>query len=179
MSEAHTYVLALDQGTTSSRAIVFDREGCIKGVQQKEFKQHYPKPGWVEHDALEIWESQLAVMQGALVEAGIESTQIAAIGITNQRETTLVWNRYTGEPYYNALVWQDTRNGAIVAENCIVGANALITENKSFPAGSLIIGAPARVARQLTDEEIASISEAADHYVANAARYRDSLTPID
>jgi glycerol kinase len=109
MSDTETYVLALDQGTTSSRAIVFDRDGLIKGVQQREFKQHYPKPGWVEHDPLEIWESQLAVMHEAIENAGIESNQVVAIGITNQRETTVVWDRHTGEPVYPAIVWQDRR----------------------------------------------------------------------
>ena len=112
MSDTNTYVMALDQGTTSSRAIVFDRDGRIKGVDQREFKQHYPKPGWVEHDPAEIWESQLAVLHGAMEKAGIRSSQVAAIGITNQRETTVVWDRATGEPVYPAIVWQDRRTAA-------------------------------------------------------------------
>lgn len=128
MSEAHNYILALDQGTTSSRAIVFDREGCIKGVQQKEFKQQYPKPGWVEHDPIEIWESQLAVLHGALAEAGIESAQVAAIGITNQRETTVVWDRHTGEPVYPAIVWQDRRTAAYCRKLIEAGHEATATE---------------------------------------------------
>ena len=103
------YILALDQGTTSSRAIVFDHAGNIRGVGQKEFKQHFPKPGWVEHDAQEIWSSQLGVATEALTKAGIRPSDVAAIGITNQRETTVVWDRKTGKPIHNAIVWQDRR----------------------------------------------------------------------
>jgi glycerol kinase len=103
------YILALDQGTTSSRAIVFDRQGNILSVAQKEFTQHYLQPGWVEHDPLEIWGGQAGVAAGALAYAGLESSDVAAIGITNQRETTVVWDRETGQPVYNAIVWQDRR----------------------------------------------------------------------
>ncbi len=103
------YILALDQGTTSSRALVFDHAGTVRAVAQHEFAQHFPQPGWVEHDPLEIWASQSAVLHGALAKAGITSADIAAIGITNQRETTLVWDRRTGEPIANAIVWQDRR----------------------------------------------------------------------
>ncbi|MBX5476798.1 MAG: glycerol kinase GlpK [Clostridia bacterium] len=106
---AGKYVLALDQGTTSSRAIVFDRSGSVVSVGQKEFRQIYPKPGWVEHDPAEIWESQLAVAKEAIAKAGITAADIAAIGITNQRETTIVWDRNTGKPVHNAIVWQDRR----------------------------------------------------------------------
>src|SRR5687767_9111994 len=104
-----TYLLALDQGTSSSRSIVFDREGRIVAMAQREFRQIYPQPGWVEHDPKEIWTSQLATAQEALAKAGIQAQQLASIGITNQRETTLVWNRRSGEPVYNAIVWQDRR----------------------------------------------------------------------
>ncbi len=104
-----TFILAIDQGTTSSRAIIFDREGTIRSVVQREFRQHYPKPGWVEHDANEIWASQAGVVAEAITEAGANGKNIAGIGITNQRETTVVWNRETGEPVYNAIVWQDRR----------------------------------------------------------------------
>jgi len=103
------YILALDQGTTSSRAILFDHSGNIISLAQKEFKQFYPQPGWVEHDAEEIWSSQYGVMAEALTKKNIGPKQIAAIGITNQRETTVVWERSTGKPVHHAIVWQDRR----------------------------------------------------------------------
>ena len=104
-----SFVLALDQGTTSSRAIVFDREGAIRALAQREFAQIYPQPGWVEHDPMEIWGTQASVMAEALAKAGLAAADIAAIGITNQRETTLLWERATGRPVANAIVWQDRR----------------------------------------------------------------------
>src|SRR5476651_1887464 len=107
-----TYILALDQGTTSSRAIVFDRAGQICSVAQKEFTQIFPQPGWVEHDPNEIWSSQAGVAAEATAKMGINGKNIRAIGITNQRETTIVWNRETGDPVYNAIVWQDRRTAA-------------------------------------------------------------------
>jgi glycerol kinase len=103
------YILALDQGTTSSRAIVFDHDGAIRAVAQKEFTQIFPATGWVEHDPGEIWASQIGVAVEALGRAQVRSKELAAIGITNQRETTIVWDRETGEPVYNAIVWQDRR----------------------------------------------------------------------
>jgi len=103
------HILALDQGTSSSRSIVFDRQGRIKAMAQREFRQIYPQPGWVEHDPREIWATQLATAHEALAKAGLRADQIASIGITNQRETTLVWNRASGEPIHNAIVWQDRR----------------------------------------------------------------------
>lgn len=103
------YILSIDQGTTSSRAILFNREGGIVAVSQKEFEQIYPKPGWVEHDPLEIWSSQVSVVTEAIAKAGLNSIDIHAIGITNQRETTIVWDKETGLPLYNAIVWQDRR----------------------------------------------------------------------
>jgi glycerol kinase len=103
------FILAFDQGTTSSRAIVFDHEGTIRSVAQKEFEQIFPKPGWVEHDPNEIWSSQASVAAEAITKIDINGLNIAAIGITNQRETTIVWDRETGEPVYNAIVWQDRR----------------------------------------------------------------------
>ncbi|HVE48985.1 MAG TPA: glycerol kinase GlpK [Casimicrobiaceae bacterium] len=108
-----TFVVALDQGTTSSRALVFDHAGSVRGGAQAEFRQIFPQPGWVEHDPNEIWSSQSAVLHGALADAKIRSADIAAIGITNQRETTLVWDRRTGEPIHNAIVWQDRRTAGI------------------------------------------------------------------
>jgi glycerol kinase len=107
------YVLALDQGTTSSRAIVFDHAGSIVSVAQKEFRQIFPQPGWVEHDPRDIWSSQAGVAAEALTKANVSAADVAAIGITNQRETTLVWDRATGEPVCNAIVWQDRRTASI------------------------------------------------------------------
>ncbi len=103
------YLLAFDQGTTSSRAILFDQSGTIQGVAQKEFPQHYPQPGWVEHDPLEIWSSQLSVATEVLSRQSVNAGDIAGIGITNQRETTVVWERESGQPIYPAIVWQDRR----------------------------------------------------------------------
>ncbi len=108
------YILALDQGTTSSRVILFDREQNILGVSQKEFTQIYPKEGWVEHDAMEIWSSQYAVMMEVIAQSGVNPSDIAAIGITNQRETTILWDKETGRPIYNAIVWQCRRTADIV-----------------------------------------------------------------
>ena len=102
-------ILALDQGTTSSRAILFDRHGAIRATAQKEFKQIFPKPGWVEHDPLEIWASQSGVATEVLALASVAPREVQAIGITNQRETTIVWERASGKPVYNAIVWQDRR----------------------------------------------------------------------
>ncbi len=103
------YILSFDQGTTSSRAILFDHAGQIHGIAQKEFTQHFPQPGWVEHDAMEIWSTQIGVASEAISHQNLALTDIAAIGITNQRETTVVWNKKTGLPIYNAIVWQDRR----------------------------------------------------------------------
>jgi glycerol kinase len=107
-------VLAFDQGTTSSRAILFDHGGSIFGMAQREFRQHYPRPGWVEHDPEEIWESQLAVAREVLQTRDLDPREVAAIGIANQRETTILWDRKTGQPVYNAIVWQDRRT----ADDC-------------------------------------------------------------
>ena len=107
------YILALDQGTTSSRAILFDHQGTIVGLAQQEFKQYYPKPGWVEHDAEEIWTSQLNVAREVLQKAEVSPDAVAAIGITNQRETTVVWDRTTGKPIHPAIVWQDRRTSHV------------------------------------------------------------------
>ena len=110
-----TYILALDQGTSSSRSIVFDEGGRIVAMAQREFRQIFPRPGWVEHDPEEIWQSQLATAHEVLAKAGLRPADVQAIGITNQRETTLVWNRRTGEPVYNAIVWQDRRGEPLCA----------------------------------------------------------------
>ena len=108
------YILALDQGTTSSRAILFDREQNILGVAQKELTQYYPQEGWVEQDAMEIWSTQYGVMMEAIARSGVEPAEIAAIGITNQRETTILWDRATGRPLHNAIVWQCRRTAELV-----------------------------------------------------------------
>lgn len=110
---AKKYILALDQGTTSSRAILFDKKGNIKATEQMEFTQFFPKPGWVEHNPMEIWSSQLKVAQDILKKNRVKASDIAAIGITNQRETTIVWDKTTGEPIHNAIVWQDRRTASI------------------------------------------------------------------
>ncbi len=107
-----SYILSLDQGTTSSRAIIFDKGGNIIAVAQKEFTQMFPQPGWVEHNPEEIWSTQLGTAVEAITKAGLTANDIAAIGITNQRETTIVWDRHTGKPIYNAIVWQDRRTAA-------------------------------------------------------------------
>ncbi|HET9431242.1 MAG TPA: FGGY family carbohydrate kinase, partial [Chitinophagaceae bacterium] len=106
------YILSLDQGTTSSRAIIFDKQGVIVSTAQKEFTQFFPEPGWVEHDANEIWSTQLGVVTEAIIKAGLKAEDIAAIGITNQRETTVVWDRDTHLPICKAIVWQDRRTAA-------------------------------------------------------------------
>ncbi len=110
------HVLALDQGTTSSRALVFDESGAVLGVDQYEFVQHFPRPGWVQHDPQEIWETQLRAARGALAKAGVDAGGIAGIGITNQRETTVVWDRATGEPVHPAIVWQSRQTAPICEE---------------------------------------------------------------
>ena len=108
------YILALDQGTTSSRAILFDHAQNIVGIAQKEFTQFYPRQGWVEHDPQEIYSSQFAVMMEVIAQTGIEPSEIAGIGITNQRETTVVWDKRTGRAIYNAIVWQCRRTADII-----------------------------------------------------------------
>lgn len=122
------YILALDQGTTSSRSLVVDKKGAIIGQAQKEFRQIFPQPGWVEHDANEIWSTQFGAMAEAMAQAGINTKQISAIGITNQRETTVVWDKLSGQPIYNAIVWQDRRTAAFCDELKAAGLAGLIQE---------------------------------------------------
>ena len=110
------FILALDQGTTSSRAVLFDKKGTIVSIAQKEFTQYFPKPGWVEHDPVEIWSAQMGVATEAMAKKSLSGVNMAAIGITNQRETVVVWNRHTGKPIYNAIVWQDKRTAAYCDE---------------------------------------------------------------
>jgi glycerol kinase len=122
------YMLALDQGTTSSRAILFDRDGSIAAIAQKEFRQIFPQPGWVEHDPLEIWASQIGVAAEALARHRISPSEIAGVGITNQRETTVVWDRETGDPIHNAIVWQDRRTADYCERLKAEGAGPLVQQ---------------------------------------------------
>ena len=122
------YIMALDQGTTSSRCILFNRKGEIQSIAQKEFGQIYPRPGWVEHNPMEIWSSQMAVTMEAMAQVGADATDIAGIGITNQRETTIIWDKITGEPVYNAIVWQCRRTAEKVDELVAAGYGELIRE---------------------------------------------------
>ena len=134
------YVAAIDQGTTSTRCILFDHDGNIVAVDQKEHRQIYPKPGWVEHDALEIWERTQHVIRGALDKSGTHVADIAAIGITNQRETSLVWERETGRPVYNAIVWQDTRTDAICNELAKEGGQDRFRKKTGLPLATYFSG---------------------------------------
>ena len=134
------YVGAIDQGTTSTRFIVFDRRGAIKASAQREHEQIFPKPGWVEHDAAEIWHNTRLVIRDAMKEAGIAAKDLAAIGITNQRETTLVWDRATGKPLHNALVWQDTRVDALAAKFAKDGGRDRFRAKTGLPLASYFAG---------------------------------------
>ena len=120
------YILALDQGTTSSRALLFAQTGAIRTLAQREFEQIFPQPGWVEHNPEHILSSQIAVARDALEKAGASGKDIAALGIANQRETTLLWNRDTGQPIHNAIVWQDTRVDDYVSEFSRTGGKPLV-----------------------------------------------------
>ena len=134
------YIAAIDQGTTSTRFIIFDHSGNIVAVDQKEHKQIYPKPGWVEHDPLEIWEKTKAVMNGVLQESGLQSADIAAIGVTNQRETTVVWDKNTGKPVYNAIVWQDTRTDVIISKLARLGGQNRFRRKTGLPLATYFSG---------------------------------------
>ncbi|GIM45608.1 glycerol kinase [Collibacillus ludicampi] len=134
------YILALDQGTTSSRAILFDKTGQMVGVAQKEFTQIYPKPGWVEHDPMEIWGTQSGVAREVLETKGIRPQEVAAIGITNQRETTVAWDKNTGKPIYHAIVWQDRRTAGICDELREKGLESYIRENTGLVVDAYFSG---------------------------------------
>jgi glycerol kinase len=138
------YAAALDQGTTSSRAMVFNHEGRVVSVSQKEHEQIYPKPGWVEHDAKEIWARSQEVLDEALEQAGASTDDIAGLGITNQRETTVVWDRNTGEPIHNALVWQDTRTDKLVDELSADGGQGRFQEQVGLPLATYFSGPKVR-----------------------------------
>jgi len=134
------YVIALDQGTTSSRTIIFDKEQNIVSVAQKEFTQFYPKQGWVEHNPMEIWSSQYGVLNEAMAKAGIRPEEVAAIGITNQRETTVVWDKKTGEPVYNAIVWQCRRTSGICDELKAKGLGDYVRETTGLQIDAYFSG---------------------------------------
>ena len=138
------YILAFDQGTTSSRAIVFDHAGTIRAVAQKEFKQYFPQPGWVEHDANEIWATQYGVAAEAVTKAKLQPKDIAAIGITNQRETTVVWNRETGEPVGHAIVWQDRRTAGFCDQMKRDGLEGLIQKKTGLVIDAYFSGSKLR-----------------------------------
>ena len=138
------YVAALDQGTTSSRAMIFDHSGRVVAVSQKEHEQIYPKPGWVEHDPKEIWARCQEVIDEAVEKAGASKDDIAALGITNQRETTVVWDRTTGEPVYNAIVWQDTRTDKIVDELAKSGGQDRFRDKSGLPLATYFSGPKVR-----------------------------------
>ncbi len=135
-----TYILAIDQGTTSSRAIIFDAQMRIKATAQEEFTQHFPQSGWVEHDPSDIWASVASTCRGAIEKAGITASDVAAIGITNQRETTLIWDRKTGEPIHNAIVWQDRRTAPLCEELRKEGFEATITQKTGLLADPYFSG---------------------------------------
>jgi glycerol kinase len=139
-----SFILALDQGTTSSRAIVFDRGGAIRACAQKEFPQHFPQRGWVEHDPREIWSSQMEVAQAALGQAGLRAADLAALGITNQRETTVLWDRRSGEPIHNAIVWQDRRTAGFCDELVRAGHGDLITRKTGLVIDAYFSGSKLR-----------------------------------
>ncbi|MER6345693.1 glycerol kinase GlpK [Streptomyces sp. NPDC001595] len=134
------YVAAIDQGTTSSRCIIFDHGGGIVAVDRREHRQIFPKPGWVEHDASEIWAKVQAVVAGALAKAGLRAEQLSALGITNQRETTVLWDRATGKPVHNAIVWQDTRTAALCAELGGADGQDRFRERTGLPLASYFSG---------------------------------------
>ncbi|HWO69351.1 MAG TPA: glycerol kinase GlpK [Actinomycetota bacterium] len=134
------YAGALDQGTTSTRFMIFDHGGRVVGIDQKEHEQIYPKPGWVEHDPKEIWTRSVEVIEGALAKAGAQASDLAAVGVTNQRETTVVWDRKTGEPVYNAIVWQDTRTDQICNELMADGGQDRFRPKTGLPIATYFSG---------------------------------------
>jgi glycerol kinase len=134
------YVGAIDQGTTSTRFMIFDHAGQVVGIDQKEHEQIYPKPGWVEHDPMEVWASTQAVIAGALEKAHVDAKDLAAIGVTNQRETTVVWDKNTGKPVYNAIVWQDTRTDLICNELAKVGGPDRLRAKVGLPLATYFSG---------------------------------------
>ncbi len=135
-----SYVAAIDQGTTSTRFMIFDRTGQVVAINQREHQQIYPKPGWVEHDPLEIWQRTQEVTEGALHKSGVVARDLAAVGVTNQRETTVVWEKATGKPVYNAIVWQDTRTDAICNELAREGGQDRFRDKVGLPLATYFSG---------------------------------------
>ncbi len=152
------YIMAIDQGTTSTRAMLFDHHGQVVGIKQKEHEQHFPKPGWVEHDPLEIWSATQFVIQGVLNQNNLTREDLAAIGITNQRETTLVWDKETGKPFYPAIVWQDTRTDSICHRLALEGGQDRFREITGLPLATYFAGP--KIAWMLTNIE--GLREAAE-----------------
>jgi glycerol kinase len=134
------FIASIDQGTTSTRCILFDHTGIIAGISQKEHRQIYPQPGWVEHDPLEIWQQTQKVIRDVIEQAGIRHDDIASIGITNQRETTIVWDKTTGKPFYNAIVWQDTRTKAICDDLAVDGGQDIFRPKVGLPLATYFSG---------------------------------------
>ncbi len=134
------YAGALDQGTTSTRFMIFDHGGQVAGIDQKEHEQIYPKPGWVEHDANEIWQRSQEVISGGLQKTGIAASDISAVGVTNQRETTVVWDKATGQPVYNAVVWQDTRTDTICNQLSADGGQDRFRAKTGLPIATYFSG---------------------------------------
>jgi glycerol kinase len=179
------FILALDQGTTSSRAIVFDHSGLPVAAAQKEFTQIYPKPGWVEHDPEEIWSTQIGVATEVLAKAGLESTDIAGIGITNQRETTIVWDRISGKPVYNAIVWQDRRTAeycdrlkAEGTDQTILGKTGLIVDAYFSATKVRWILENVKGARQLAEKGQLALGTVDSWLVWNLTRGRLHITDV-
>ncbi len=133
-------IAAIDQGTTSTRCILFDRAGQVRAIAQQEHRQIYPQPGWVEHDPMEIWARAQQVLAQALDSAGLRPADIAAIGITNQRETTVIWERQTGQPIANAIVWQDTRTTGLCTELAHVGGQDRYRQRTGLPLATYFSG---------------------------------------
>ena len=134
------YIAAIDQGTTSTRCMIFDHGGQVVAADQREHAQLFAQPGWVEHDAPEIWERTQQVVAGALAKSGIARAQLAAVGITNQRETTLLWDRHTGQPVHHAIVWQDTRTAAICARLARTGGQNRFRRKTGLPLATYFSG---------------------------------------
>lgn len=141
---AKGFILALDQGTTSSRAMIIDQSGTVSSIAQRPFGQIFPQPGWVEHDPVEIWSSQIGTATEALASANLSAADIAAIGITNQRETTIVWDRETSEPVYNAIVWQDRRTAAFCDQLRAEGHAAAIQDKTGLLPDAYFSGSKVR-----------------------------------
>ncbi len=160
------YIASIDQGTTSTRFIIFNHAGEVVAVDQKEHRQIYPKPGWVEHDPLEIWVRTHEVMKGALEKGGIDANDIAAIGITNQRETAMVWNKHTGEPIYNAIVWQDTRTDEICNELAKEGGQDRLRAKTGLPLATYFSGPKVKWVLDNV-EDARELADAGDLYFGN------------